>query len=136
MLRPQEGDKLLDHEKQQEYRSGVGMLLYLVKHSRPDLASSVRELTKMMDGATEYHHKEMLRTIKYTLDTKYCALLVQPKGQHISHHWNLQAYCDSDYSGDKDTRLLEIRIALRIQEHNSGVKIGEREREMNSMTSE
>ena len=29
------------------------MLLYLVKHSRPDIANAVRELSKVADGATE-----------------------------------------------------------------------------------
>jgi hypothetical protein len=30
-------------------RSGVGMLLYMIKHSRPDLANAVRELSKVLD---------------------------------------------------------------------------------------
>jgi hypothetical protein len=34
------------------YRSGIGMLLCLVKHSSPDIANVVRELSKVMDGAT------------------------------------------------------------------------------------
>ena len=32
-----------DHET---YRSGVGTLLYMTKHSRPDISSPVRELSK------------------------------------------------------------------------------------------
>jgi hypothetical protein len=31
------------------------MLLYLVKHSRPDISNAVRELTKVLDGATNAH---------------------------------------------------------------------------------
>ena len=34
------------------YRSGVGTLLYLTKHSRPDITNPVRELSKSMDGAS------------------------------------------------------------------------------------
>jgi hypothetical protein len=33
VLRPREGDKRITQEEQSTYRSGVGMLLYLVKHS-------------------------------------------------------------------------------------------------------
>jgi len=51
-------------EKQKLYRS-VGMLLYLVKHSRPDLSNGTRELSKVMDKATEGHMKELCRVIKY-----------------------------------------------------------------------
>ena len=34
------------------YRSGVGTLFYLTKHSRPDITNAVRELFKSMDGAS------------------------------------------------------------------------------------
>jgi hypothetical protein len=32
-------------------------LLYLIKHSRPDLSNSIMELTKVLDGATPAHWK-------------------------------------------------------------------------------
>ena len=35
-----DGEKI-NGEKQALYRSGLGMLLYLVKHSRPDIANAV-----------------------------------------------------------------------------------------------
>ena len=54
-MRPQEGDPLITPEEQTVFRSGVGMLLYLVKHSRPDIANAVRELSKVADGATPGH---------------------------------------------------------------------------------
>jgi hypothetical protein len=48
----------------------VGMLLYLIKYSRPDIANVVRELSKCMDEANLAAYKEMLRVIKFVLDTK------------------------------------------------------------------
>ena len=50
----------LNGRRQTRYRSGVGMLLYLVKFSRPDIANPVRELTKAMDCANEAHYKSLL----------------------------------------------------------------------------
>ena len=85
LLSPQEGDRLLSSGKQKEYHSGVGMLGYLVKHSQPDLSNIVRELSKNMDGATEYQFKEMLRAVKNVLDTKYHALLIYPKEDYIDN---------------------------------------------------
>ena len=41
-----------DHET---YRSGVGTLLYLTKHSRPDISNPVRELSKTMDAPAQAH---------------------------------------------------------------------------------
>ena len=42
----------VDEKTQSMYRSGVGTLLYLTKHSRPDITNPVRELSKSMDGAS------------------------------------------------------------------------------------
>jgi hypothetical protein len=53
------------------------MLLYLVKHSRPDIANAVRELSKVADGATKDHWNRLLRVIKFTLGTKYLALKIK-----------------------------------------------------------
>ena len=37
---------MVDEKTQFMYRSGVGTLLYLTKHSRPDITNPVRELSK------------------------------------------------------------------------------------------
>ena len=46
------------------------MLLYLVKHSRPDIANATRELSKVMDKPTPAAMKELKRVMKYVIDTK------------------------------------------------------------------
>ena len=68
--RPDENEPKISPEDQRKYRSEVGMLLYLVKFSRPDISNTVRELSKVMDGATPAHMKSMLRTIKFVMDTR------------------------------------------------------------------
>ena len=70
IVRPKDDSEKISSEMQSEYMSGVGMLLYLVKYSRPDIANAVRELTKCMDGATPAAYKEMLRLVKFVLCTK------------------------------------------------------------------
>ena len=81
------------------------MLLYLVKYSRPDIANAVRELSKVLDGSTEASFKEMLRVIKYVLDTKEMGLRIEPKLlRSADEPWDLVCYSDSDYAGDPDTR--------------------------------
>ena len=49
----------VDEKTQSMYRSGVGTLLYLTKHSRPDITNPVRELSKSMDGASMAQVTEM-----------------------------------------------------------------------------
>ena len=50
-------------EEHETYRSGVGTLLYLTKHSRPDICNPVRELSKPMDEPAPVHLKEMYKVI-------------------------------------------------------------------------
>ena len=65
IMRPQEGDMKLSENEQGKYCSGVGMLLYLVKFSQPDIANSVREQSKVMDGATTRHLKSLWQLMNY-----------------------------------------------------------------------
>ena len=78
-VRPKEDNVKLTGELQKTFRSGVGTLLYLVKHSRPDIANSIREHAKVMDGATRYHYKELLRTMKFVAGTAGKALVLAPE---------------------------------------------------------
>jgi hypothetical protein len=102
ILRPLKDEPLISSDDQKLFRSGVGMLLYLVKHSRPDIQNAVRELSKVADGATQAHWNAMLRTIKYVLHTEFKALKLHPikKGELF----NLEGLSDSNFAEDKDTR--------------------------------
>ena len=57
-------------EEHETYRSGVGTLLYLTKHSRPDTCNPVRELSKTMDTPAPLHLKEIYKLIRFVLTTK------------------------------------------------------------------
>ncbi len=104
VARPQPGDPLISASSQSMYRTGVGMLLYLVKYSRPEISNAVRELSKVLDGATECHEKALLRCIKYVLETEHHGLVLHPSLKERLLFW-LKGLCDSDYAADKDTRI-------------------------------
>jgi hypothetical protein len=53
------------------------MSLYLVKHTRFDIANSVREISKAADGATMAHWKLLFKCIKYVITTENLALKVK-----------------------------------------------------------
>jgi len=91
-------------KEQKLYRSGVGMLLYLVKHLRPDLSNGTRESSKVMDKAMEGHMKELCRVIKYALDTRTIGLRLKPE-DNDNKLWELKAYLDADFAGDKERRI-------------------------------
>jgi hypothetical protein len=77
------------------------MLLYCIKHSRPEISNAVRELSKCLSSPNPAAYKEMLRVIKYIYDTPDIGLRVVPK---ISDEWEVKVYSDSDWAGDKDSR--------------------------------
>ena len=84
------------------YRSGVGTLLYLTKHGRPDITNPVRELSETMDGASMAHVTEMYRVINFVLEMKTLGLRMVPIFK--DGIWKLEALSDSDFANDKETR--------------------------------
>ena len=81
------------------------MLLYLVKHSRPDIANAVRELTKCMDLGTPVAYKELLKVVKFVLHTKDLGLKMYPNINFEALLWELLLLSDSDHAGDKLSRM-------------------------------
>ena len=96
-----------DHET---YRSGVRTLLYLTKHSTPDISNPVRELSKTMDAPAPAHLKEMYKGIMFVLSTK-------DYGQKFKliksiRKWVLKALSESDFASDKETRISVYGYAI------------------------
>ena len=105
IIRPSKPDEQISQEDQVIYCAGVGMLLYLIKYSRPDIANVVRELSKCMDKATPAAFKEMKRVMRFVADTKEYGLRIEPdEPSKDKFHWNMVAYTDSDWAGDKEDR--------------------------------
>jgi hypothetical protein len=103
IMRPKEGDPSIDPFDQKKIFTGAGMLLYLVKHSRPKIALAVRELSKVPDGATQAHWNDLLRAIKYVQDTdNYCLKMKLSLKVNGSY---LKGVSDSEYAGARDTRI-------------------------------
>ncbi len=105
------------------------MLLWLVKHSRPNIANPVRELSKCLDGATEASFKQMLYIIKYVLDTKDMGLKMEPT-RHQDGPWKLICFSNSNYAGDADTRSSVSGYILYVR----GVPVAWRSKAQRSVT--
>ena len=90
-------------KEHETYRSGVGELLYLTKHSRPDMCNPVRELSKTMDARAPVHLKEMYKLIRFVLSTKDYGLKFELRKD--VKKWALKALSDSDFASDKETRI-------------------------------
>jgi hypothetical protein len=86
-----------------QFIMAVGMVLYLVKHTRADISNSVREISKVSDGSTEAHLKVVLRTVNYVRDREHLSLLLQLKLNNEGFY--LEGISDSEYAGDPDKRI-------------------------------
>ena len=90
-------------KEHETYRSGVGELLYLTKHIRPDMCNPVRELSKTMDAQAPVHLKEMYKLIRFVLSTKDYGLKFELRKD--VKKCALKALSDSDFASDKETRI-------------------------------
>ena len=57
----QEIDTKISYDLQIRYRSGVGQVLNLVKHSEPELSNVVHKLDKFMDKASMGNYKYLMQ---------------------------------------------------------------------------
>ena len=117
-------------EENTRFRMGVGKLLYLVKHTRPDISNAVRELSKMLDCTTPNAMKELRRVIKYVLDTENFGLKIAPEVKESGDLLELKIYCDSDFAGDKETRVSVAGYIMYL----CGVPISWRSKAMKHVT--
>jgi hypothetical protein len=103
IISPKEGDPLISPEKQKQCSMGVGMLFYLVKHSCPEISNSVRELSKVADGATEGHFNALICTFKYVIGTEDLGLQFLPNFNNEGFY--LEGISDSEYAAEPNTRI-------------------------------
>merc|ERR1711963_1012019 len=94
LIRVKEGEGILNAVEQTLYRCGVGILLYLVKHTRPDIANAIRELSKAMDIGNYVHWKELLKVVLFALKTKEKGLVLKPDNKA---KLNLKIYVDAEF---------------------------------------
>ncbi|GAU32295.1 hypothetical protein TSUD_63120 [Trifolium subterraneum] len=83
---------------EKEYRGMIGSLLYLTA-SRPDIVFAVGLCARFQPSPKESHLIAVKRIFRYLVGTPDVGLWYK-KGSHF----DLQAYCDADYAGDKIER--------------------------------
>ena len=98
------------------YKSGVGSILYLVKHPRNEWFNAADKLLKCMEKANMDHYKSLLFRIKYVIDKTDYFYHIKTEG-NLNGTQELCGYGGADWSGDK--RQLEKRDRI----HRSNGKV-------------
>jgi hypothetical protein len=65
-----------------------------------------------MDKATKGTYLEMLRVVKFVIDTKNFCLQIKPEFKE--KNWSLRVFFDSDWAGDSETRISVAGFALYL----------------------
>ena len=123
-------EEVIGQEEHALYRSGVGMLLFLVKHTRPDIANAVRELSKALRAPGMAAYKGLLRLIKFVLDTKELAIRIKPVPFGEENVWEIVCFSDSDYASDVETRISVAGFILYVM----GVPVSWKSKAMKAVT--
>ena len=89
LMKGEETD-VLDEAMHKRYRSGVGKLMYLAKHTRPDISNAVRDLARHMHAPNQGHWKAMEHCIRYVRYTKKSQFGYQ-SNRHLG--WEGQIIC-------------------------------------------
>ena len=95
-----EDDTILTIKEQKIYRSLTRKLMYLIKHSRPDIANALCEVSKNMDRENQEHLMELYKAVSFVLGTKDRGLALQPDLKQL---WKIYGMSNSSYSDDPDT---------------------------------
>lgn len=82
------------------YREAIGSLLYLSNKTRPDLAFSVNFESRNMEQFTDVDVKNVKRTFRYLNGSKNMNISYKVQSDLTV----LNAYSDSDFAGDAETR--------------------------------
>ena len=90
-----------DETRTQEYQSIVGSGMYAMTQTRPDLAYTLSVLSRFNHNPSLQHIKAAKRMLRYMQGTRFLGIsyIGNPTGI-----LDIQAYSDSDYAGDLETR--------------------------------
>ncbi|CAM9474333.1 unnamed protein product, partial [Sphacelaria rigidula] len=95
-----------DKKANRPYRNAVRGLMWLTTVTRPDIANSVRTLTRQLHDPCERHWEAVMKVLKYLNETKEFGLTFT-KG-----HDRLSVYCDVDYAKKETDRRSVSGVAV------------------------
>ena len=100
---------------QSKYRSAVGILLHMMRWSRPDVLNATRELSRYMQSANKDCIKASKRVMNYIVSTKEKGYTFKPDqpdswdGKN-TRRFKIMGKCDSEYAKDISRRSVNAGI--------------------------
>jgi len=87
-------DEKLDDDERENFHTLVAKLLYLSKHSRPDILLATTFLCTRVQSPGKDDHKKLMRLVKYLNGTKDMGLRIHSDGDVL----DICVYCDASFA--------------------------------------
>ena len=98
------GRRDLSPEAAHNYREIVGVLIYLVSCTRPELANSVSQLSQCMSHPLHEHLVAAKHVLRYLRGTSDLAITYSSDDLDVSENNIIKGYADASYGSIPDTR--------------------------------
>ena len=85
-----------------DYRKGTGILLHMMRWSRPETLNAVRELSRHLKEATGKHYKQMIRVMKYCVGSNERGITFRP-----TRTWDGKSAMEFKISGMSDSEYMK-----------------------------
>ncbi|VEU33926.1 unnamed protein product [Pseudo-nitzschia multistriata] len=111
-----ESEPAINNKRQTKYRSGVGILLHMMRWSRPDVLNAVRELSSYMTTASKACYKALNRVMNFIVATKEKGYMFKPAspgtwdGRKNTRVFEIKGQCDSEYAKHSSRRSVNAGI--------------------------
>ena len=94
-------EQLREFINSNKYKKAIGMLIYLMVGTRPDICYTVSVLSRYMQNPRELHWRFVKKLLKYIKTTKdFCLVYTKNK----SSDSELIGYSDAEYAGSVEDR--------------------------------
>ena len=97
---PQNEEEVMTNEGVQQYQSLVGSLLYIARHTRPEISIHVNLLGRRTSKPSQVNLQAGLQVIRYLISTKENGLTIQ-KEATMEECINIQGFADASYGGER-----------------------------------
>jgi hypothetical protein len=91
-----------------EYRSVIGMLMYLSANSRPDISYSVHQCARFSHEPRKSHGTAIKRIVRYLKETRMHGLYLKPTDDH-----RVDCYVDADFAGLYSTENSQDPLSVK-----------------------
>ena len=104
-------------ELQKKYQSLVGSLLYIARHTRPEISLHINLLGRRTSKPTQLHFQTAIRILRYLFSSSTDGICLRRGNQEAigEENTNIQGYADASYGGEKSLSQSGSLIKLNTQ---------------------